>query len=253
MQSLQLQPRPTPRRHAALQHDRITRIRTIIRHVRTTQVRKTPLDRTRIQRVRRKRIAHLRATKLPRDARKIIHGRTPNRLRGRNRVTSLSRVQKMHRDPSLNPARRSLNRGHNPSVGLRHSPSHGRRSLNHPSMKRNLSRVRSLKHGARRSPDRNLINRPSLASSLGHNRSRGQADIPLRSPLTTGVRTSPTIMASTRMVSRRSEGPLCTRGAGRTQDWLCHDWPRSQLAAESLAMPGGTVARLLGASKRFPR
>ena len=142
----------------------------------------------------------------------MIHGRTRSRLRGRNLVTSPHRVQKMHRDRSLNPTRRSLNRVHNPSLGLRHSPSDGRRSLN-LGMKRNLSRVRSLKRGARRSRDRNLISRPSPANSLGHNRSRGQVDIRLRS-LTSGLRTSPTIMASTRMastrmVSRRSEEPLC--------------------------------------------
>lgn len=109
----------------------------------------------------------------------------------------------MHRDRSLNPTRRSLNRVHNPNHGMRHSLSHGRLSLN-PGMKRN----RSLNRVPRRSPNRNLINRPSPGSSLGHNRSRGQADIPLRRPLTTGLRPSPTIMASTRMVSRLSEEPL---------------------------------------------
>jgi hypothetical protein len=110
----------------------------------------------------------------------------------------------MHRDRSLNPARRSLNLVHNPSLGLRRSRV---RSPN-PGMKRNLSPVRSLNRGPRRSPDRNLINRPSPGNSLGHSRSRGQADIPLRSPLTTGLRPSPTIMAIARMVSRRSEEPL---------------------------------------------
>ncbi len=134
-----------------------------------------------------------------------------NRLRGRNLVTSPHRVQKMHRDRSLNPSRRSLNRVHNPSLGMRHSLSHGRRSLN-PGMKRNLSLVRSLNRVPRRSPDRNLINRASPGSSLGHNRTRGRADIPLRNPLMTGLHPSSTIMANTRMVSRRSEEP-CRRNS----------------------------------------